>query len=80
MASRKKQVRRRAPPRSNSELPAAEAPFRASSEEDERRFWAEHDSTEFIDWQSAQRRRFPNLKPSRRTISLRLIVSMIDPR
>jgi hypothetical protein len=36
------------------------------SEEDERTFWAEHDSTEFIDWQAAQRRRFPNLKPSLR--------------
>jgi predicted DNA binding CopG/RHH family protein len=48
------------------------------SEEDERNFWAEHDSTEFIDWQTAQRRRFPNLKPSLRTISLRLPVSMIE--
>ncbi len=48
------------------------------SEEDERKFWAEHDSTEFIDWKSAQRGRFPNLKPSLRTISLRLPVSMIE--
>jgi predicted DNA binding CopG/RHH family protein len=48
------------------------------SEEDERDFWAAHDSTPFIDWQAAQRRRFPNLKPSLRTISLRLPVSMIE--
>jgi predicted DNA binding CopG/RHH family protein len=48
------------------------------SEEEERSFWAEHDSTEFIDWQAAQKRRFPNLKPSLRTISLRLPVSMIE--
>lgn len=48
------------------------------SEEDERNFWAEHDSTEFIDWQAAQRRRFPNLKPSLRTISLRLPVWMLQ--
>jgi predicted DNA binding CopG/RHH family protein len=48
------------------------------SEEDERSFWAEHDSTDFIDWQLAQRRRFPDLKPSLRTISLRLPVSMIE--
>jgi predicted DNA binding CopG/RHH family protein len=48
------------------------------SEEEERNFWAEHDSTDFIDWQTAQRRRFPNLKPSLRTISLRLPVSMIE--
>ena len=48
------------------------------SEEEERRFWAEHDSTEFIDWQAAERRRFPHLKPSLRTISLRLPVAMIE--
>lgn len=48
------------------------------SEEEERAFWTGHDSTEFIDWQAAQRRRFPNLKPSLRTISLRLPVSMIE--
>jgi predicted DNA binding CopG/RHH family protein len=48
------------------------------SEEEERKFWAEHDSTEFIDWQAAQKRRFPNLRPSLRTISLRLPVAMIE--
>ena len=51
---------------------------RFRSEEEERRFWAEHDSTEFIDWQAAERRRFPHLKPSLRTISLRLPVAMIE--
>jgi predicted DNA binding CopG/RHH family protein len=51
---------------------------RFRSEEEERNFWAEHDSTEFIDWQAAERRRFPHLKPSLRTISLRLPVSMIE--
>lgn len=48
------------------------------SEQDERDFWAQQDSTGFIDWTAAQRRRFPNLKPSLRTISLRLPVSMIE--
>ena len=48
------------------------------TEEEERRFWSEHDSTEFIDWQAAERRRFPHLKPSLRTISLRLPVAMIE--
>ena len=48
------------------------------SEEEERTFWAKHDSTEFIDWQVVRGRRFPNLKPSLRTISLRLPVSMIE--
>ncbi|MGI8991320.1 MAG: CopG family antitoxin [Bryobacteraceae bacterium] len=37
------------------------------SEEDERSFWPERDSTEFIDWHTAHRGRFPNLKPSLRT-------------
>jgi predicted DNA binding CopG/RHH family protein len=48
------------------------------SEESEHEFWAQHDSSEFIDWQAARRRKFPNLKPSLRTISLRLPVSMIE--
>ena len=48
------------------------------SENQERQFWATHDSTVLIDWKSAERHRFPNLKPSLRTISLRLPVSMIE--
>lgn len=48
------------------------------SEENEREFWAENDSTEFIDWQAGRRRKFPNLRPSLKTISLRLPVSMIE--
>ena len=48
------------------------------SEDDERKFWAEHDSTEFADWQLALRRKFPRLKPTLRTISVRLPVSMIE--
>ena len=48
------------------------------SEDEERDFWAGHDSTEFIDWSTARRRKFPNLKPTLRTISVRLPVSMIE--
>jgi predicted DNA binding CopG/RHH family protein len=48
------------------------------NEDEEREFWAKHDSTAFIDWQAAERRKFPNLKPTLRTISLRLPVSMIE--
>jgi predicted DNA binding CopG/RHH family protein len=48
------------------------------SEDEERRFWAESDSSEFIDWASASRHKLPNLRPSLRTISLRLPVSMIE--
>jgi hypothetical protein len=39
-----------------------------SSEGEERRFWAEHDSTEFIGWAAATRRKLPDLKPTPRTI------------
>jgi predicted DNA binding CopG/RHH family protein len=38
----------------------------------ERRFWAEHDSTEYVDWNKAERVVLPNLKPTSTTISLRL--------
>ena len=48
------------------------------SEDEERKFWAGHDSTEYIDWRGAGHRKFPNLKPTLRTISLRLPVSMIE--
>ena len=48
------------------------------SEDEERQFWAKQDSTAVIDWSTAQRQKFPNLKPSLRTISLRLAVAMIE--
>lgn len=47
------------------------------SEDKEREFWASHDSTEFIDWRKAKRVVLPNLKPSVKTISLRLPESML---
>ena len=48
------------------------------TEEAERKFWAEHNSTEYVDWSQAQRAVFPNLKPSTKTISLRLPQSMLE--
>ena len=48
------------------------------SEDEERKFWSGNDSTEFIDWRTANRQKFPQLKPTLRTISLRLPVSMIE--
>ena len=48
------------------------------SEEDEREFWAKADSTQYVDWSAAQPRKFPKLRPTLRTISLRLPVSMIE--
>lgn len=34
------------------------------SEADEQEFWADHDSTEYVDWSQARPVRMPNLKPS----------------
>ena len=48
------------------------------NEEAERQFWAQHDSTEYVDWSKAKRGVFPNLKPSTKTISLRLPESMLE--
>ena len=44
----------------------------SKSEEKEREFWAKADSTEYVDWSRARRVILPNLKPSLKTISLRL--------
>lgn len=48
------------------------------TEEAERKFWAKHDSTEYVDWSKAKRAVFPNLKPSTKTISLRLPQTMLE--
>ena len=50
---------------------------RFKSEDEERDFWAEHDSTDYVDWSSADRVVLPNLKPSLKTISLRLPEHML---
>ncbi len=43
----------------------------------EREFWAANDSTDFIDWQTAESVVLPKLKPTTRTISLRISASML---
>ena len=48
------------------------------TEDDEREFWATHDSTDYFDWDKAEFVVFPNLKQTTRTISLRLTSSMLD--
>lgn len=42
------------------------------SEDEEREFWATHDSTDYVDWSRAKPTTFPRLKPTTQTISLRL--------
>lgn len=49
-----------------------------NSEEEEREFWATHDSTEYIDWSKAEKNStFSRLKPSTRMVSIRLPESLI---
>ena len=47
------------------------------TEDEERKFWSNHDSAECIDWDQAKVGLFPNLKPSLKTISIRLPENMI---
>jgi predicted DNA binding CopG/RHH family protein len=49
-----------------------------TGEDRERDFWATHDSTAYVDWKKAKRVVLPNLKPSLKTISIRLPASMIE--
>lgn len=52
-------------------------PKRFKSEDAEREYWGRTDSTEHIDWDTAKRVVLPKLKPSQKTISLRLPVMML---
>lgn len=47
-------------------------------ENEEAKFWESHDSSKYIDYTKAERVVFPNLKPSVKTISLRLPASLLD--
>ena len=48
------------------------------NEAEERRFWETHSSMDYIDWSDAEEVILPKLKPSTKTISLRLPESMVD--
>jgi predicted DNA binding CopG/RHH family protein len=47
------------------------------NEDQEREFWAEHDSTDYIDWSQARPAALPDLRPTLKTISLRLPASLL---
>jgi predicted DNA binding CopG/RHH family protein len=49
-----------------------------TSEAEERQFWESHDSTDYLDWSKAQSVIFTNLKPTTKTISLRLPQHLLD--
>lgn len=49
------------------------------NESEEAKFWATHDSTEYVDWDKAVvNPSFPNLKMSTKTITLRVTESLLD--
>lgn len=47
------------------------------SEATERKFWLHHDSADYIDWAKVEPLKVPSLRPSTRTISIRLPESLI---
>jgi len=49
-----------------------------ASEVEDRQFWETHDSTDFLDWDNAQSVVLVNLKPTTKTISLRLPQHLLD--
>ena len=51
---------------------------RFKSEDRERKFWAAADSYDRVDWSKAGKVVFPRLKPSVKTISLRLPGHMLE--
>jgi predicted DNA binding CopG/RHH family protein len=48
------------------------------NEDEEREFWETHDSTDYINWNKAEKITFSNLKPSVKKISLRLPETMLE--
>jgi len=49
-----------------------------SSEQEERSFWENHDSSEYVDWSKAKKALLPNLKPSTKSISIRLPEDLLE--
>ena len=49
-----------------------------ANEAQERIYWESHDSTEYLDWSKAKKVTLPNLKPTTKTISLRLPQHLLD--
>jgi predicted DNA binding CopG/RHH family protein len=47
-------------------------------EDEERKFWSGSDSTEFLDWNEAEVASFSNVKPTTRSISLRIPETMLE--
>ena len=48
------------------------------NEAEEREFWANQDSAEYLNWSKGKKAIYPSLKPSLKSISIRLPESMIE--
>lgn len=48
------------------------------NEDEEREFWSKEDSTKYLDWRKSRPIYFSKLKPSTKTISLRLPEYLLD--
>src|SRR5438552_7314228 len=48
------------------------------SEKEEQAFWASRDSADYVDWKKGKKVIFSNLRPSVKSISLRLPESMLE--
>ena len=51
---------------------------RFKNEDEERDFWATHDTTDYLNLSSRIKLNFPNLKPSTKTITIRLPASLLN--
>ena len=61
--------------------PASKAPVpHFKTEADERAYWETHDSTDHLDWSKAEKVRLPKLRPTTKTISLRLPQHLLERR
>ena len=49
-----------------------------ANEQEERLFWETHDSADYVDWKKAESVVLPNLRPTTKTISLRLPQHLLD--
>jgi predicted DNA binding CopG/RHH family protein len=49
-----------------------------ADEKEEQLFWEQNDSSDYLDWSKANKVVMPNLKPTTKTISLRLPQHLLD--
>jgi predicted DNA binding CopG/RHH family protein len=48
------------------------------NENEESKFWSVHDSVDYFDWSKSKKARFPNLKPTSKSIPIRFPKLLIE--